>query len=169
MLVKVLVSDSSVLIDLERGGLLEATFSLADEFAVPDLLYEQELKNYGGDRLIALGLRVEHLAGELVIQAGGYRRAKPTLSIPDSFALALAKANGWTLLAGDKGLRELATAEAVSCHGVLWLLDKLLKEEVASAAMLHDGLAAIANHPRCRLPRNEIKTRLDQYAAQCRK
>ena len=166
---KVLVSDSSVLIDLERGSLLEATFSLSDEFAVPDLLYEQELKSYGGDRLVALGLRIEELAGELVAQALGYRRIKPILSVPDSFALALAKANGWTLLAGDKGLRELAAAEAVQCHGVLWLLDRLLDEDAAGAAALHAGLTAIAAHPRCRLPRPEIKIRLDRYAALCKK
>ena len=36
---KVLVSDTSVLIDLERGGLLEGVFELPYEFAVPDLLY----------------------------------------------------------------------------------------------------------------------------------
>ena len=35
---KVLVSDTSVLIDLERGSLLEISFALPFEFAVPDLL-----------------------------------------------------------------------------------------------------------------------------------
>jgi hypothetical protein len=35
---KVLVSDTSVLVDLERGGLLEAVFKLPVELAVPDLL-----------------------------------------------------------------------------------------------------------------------------------
>ena len=34
----ILVSDTSVLIDLERGGLLEAVFTLPHEFAVPDVL-----------------------------------------------------------------------------------------------------------------------------------
>jgi len=37
----ILVSDTSVLIDLERGGLLEAVFTLAHEFAVPDVLYDR--------------------------------------------------------------------------------------------------------------------------------
>ena len=38
------VSDTSVLIDLKRGSLLEASFCLAFRFIVPDLLYERELK-----------------------------------------------------------------------------------------------------------------------------
>ncbi len=41
---KVLVSDTSALVDLERGSLLDAAFRLPFEFVVPDLLYERELK-----------------------------------------------------------------------------------------------------------------------------
>ena len=37
----VLVSDTSVLIDLKRGSLLEVSFRLAFRFVVPDLLYER--------------------------------------------------------------------------------------------------------------------------------
>ena len=44
---KVLVSDTSILIDLERGSLLEICFRLPFQFAVPDLLYERELKTTG--------------------------------------------------------------------------------------------------------------------------
>ena len=44
----VLVSDTSVLIDLERGLFLEPVFRLPFKFAVPDLLYERELKDHGG-------------------------------------------------------------------------------------------------------------------------
>ena len=46
----VLVSDTSVLIDLERGGFLEAIFSLPYEFAVPDVLYHRELEGAWGER-----------------------------------------------------------------------------------------------------------------------
>jgi hypothetical protein len=57
--------------------------------------------------------------------AMSHRQAQRLLTVPDSFALALAKINGWTLLTGDGPLRELARAEKVDCHGVLWLLDEL--------------------------------------------
>jgi hypothetical protein len=67
--VRVLVSDTSVIIDLERGELLESVFQLNYQFAVPDLLFEEELKPYGGDRLLELGLRVEELDGSGVGQA----------------------------------------------------------------------------------------------------
>ena len=52
---QVLVSDTSVLIDLERGALLTASFRLSYGLAVPDLLYRQELQNWNGEELVKLG------------------------------------------------------------------------------------------------------------------
>lgn len=45
---QVLVSDTSVLVDLERGNLLELAFGLSCAFAVPDLLYRRELRDQNG-------------------------------------------------------------------------------------------------------------------------
>ena len=87
----VLVSDTSVLVDLERGSLLEASFRLPFRFVVPDLLYERELKNYGGEELRRLGLVVEELDGDGVSRAIAYRRRAPALSLPDCFALCSRK------------------------------------------------------------------------------
>ena len=114
----VVVSDTSVLIDLERGSLLTASFSLGCGFAVPDVLYERELKPFGGDDLRRRGLRVEALDSAGVSLALGYRRSRAGLSLPDAFALALAKSNAWMLLTGDADLRQLAEREVVVCHGI---------------------------------------------------
>ena len=46
---RILVADTSALVDLEHGSLLEATFRMPFEFTVPDPLYDRELKNHGGD------------------------------------------------------------------------------------------------------------------------
>lgn len=51
----ILVSDTSVLIDLEREGLLEAAFSCGLTMVVPDLLYERELEAENGPYLRKLG------------------------------------------------------------------------------------------------------------------
>ena len=161
---KVLVSDTSVLIDLERGSLLETGFRLPFEFAVPDLLYQQELKEHGGDALIELGLNVEELDGEEVALALSYRRRRRSLSLPDCFTIALAKFRAWTLLSGDGGLRELAAEERITCHGVLWLIDRMFEEGVEEGNKLCNGLRMIAAHPRCRLPKAEIHKRIRSYS-----
>jgi hypothetical protein len=160
----ILVSDTSVLVDLERGALLEAAFGLPDTLVVPDLLYDRELKQHGGARLQELGLRVEELSAEALAVAVGLLRANPILSAADCFALTLAEANQWTLLTGDGPLRALALARKLECHGVLWLLDRMLDTAAATATALHLGLTAIAGHPRCRLPAREVRVRLERYA-----
>jgi hypothetical protein len=160
---RVLVSDTSVLVDLERGNLLEAAFLLPLQFAVPDVLYNRELKDFGGPQLMDLGLRIEELAPEGVELAKSFRDRKPGLSVPDAFAAALAKTQGWALLAGDGLLRELATAEAVECRGVLWLMDLMLEKAIVDSQKLFDGLSRISVHPRCRLPKREIRVRLERY------
>lgn len=162
----VVVSDTSVLIDLRRGELLTSAFRLPWGFVVPDLLYERELKPLGAaDELQNLGLRVEALDGAGVAVAIGYQRRRRELSLPDSFALALAKTNAWRLLTGDRALRELAAGELVDCHGVLWLLDRMLEEGTVNRHALREGLQTISTHPRCRLPRAEVRKRLVAWEA----
>lgn len=159
----VLVSDTSVLIDLERGEVLEAAFRLQDTLVVPDLLYDQELKSESGPRLLQLGLRVERLPPETVTVAVVLRRDHPTLSVPDCFALALAESQRWPLLTGDGTLRALAERRQLECHGVLWLFDRMHVESVVPPAVLHACLTALAAHPRCRLPRADVAQRLATY------
>jgi len=159
----ILVSDTSVLIDLDRGGLLEAVFELPDEFAVPDVLYDREMQGEWGEQLRQLGLRVEEVSETGVANALRYRQQCTSLSVPDSFALALAKEREWLLLTGDNALRDLAAGENVECHGVLWLLDRLEEAGMPELQLLHDGLSKLAGHPRCRLPVREITIRLERY------
>jgi predicted nucleic acid-binding protein len=161
--VAVLVSDTSIIIDLDRGELLEAAFALGEEFAVPDLLFARELDGDLGARLQGLGLIVEQLTSLEVTQATILRRANQSLSLPDTFAFALAQGRTWTLLTGDRGLRAVAEAQGLEVHGTLWILDKLETSGTCNAAMLHGGLTNMAAHPRCRLPHGEIDQRLKRY------
>lgn len=159
----VLVSDTSVVIDLERAQLLESVFEMPYRFVVPDALYEQELKNYGGARLIELGLQVRVLTGPQLAEAQRMRTLERRISIHDSYALSLAKAETAILLAGDRAMRALAEAQDVRCHGVLWVFDQLEERRVVSAALLRDGLTRVVAHPRCWLPRDAVAQRLVRY------
>ena len=157
------VSDTSVLTDLARCSLLEAVFDLPIVFIVPDLLYERELRPYGGAELRKRGLRVAELDGEGVTRALEYRRMRPSLSLVDTFALALATGNRWMLLTGDRVLRNLAVSERVVCHGVLWLLDEMMAGKVTDHRTLYSALKAVSDHPRCRLPGAEVNKRLARW------
>jgi predicted nucleic acid-binding protein len=159
----VLVSDTSVLIDLERGGLLDFCFQLPFVFAVPDLLYRRELVQMDGAQLVARGLRVEELTGEELSLAQNIRSEHRKLSLPDVYAYTLAATRKWTLLTGDGALRALAQTSHIPFFGVLWVLDQCFETGIADSNTIADSLATIAAHPRCRLPRTEIQTRLTRY------
>lgn len=161
----VLVSDTSVVIDLERAQLIERIFALPYRFVVPDALYENEMRDFGGEKLVALGLEVRALTGAQVLEAQRLRALERKISIHDSYALALAKAQAAILLAGDAAMRRLAEVEGLRCHGVLWIFDQLEDRRVVAAAALHESLTRVTEHPRCRLPAEAVRRRLERYSA----
>ncbi|MEX0348240.1 MAG: hypothetical protein AB3N15_02365 [Paracoccaceae bacterium] len=160
---QVLVSDTSVLIDIERASLTTRLFDLPYDFAVPDLLYEAELLDWMGPDLLGLGLKVEELTPQETARATELKRAKAMLSTPDVFAFCLAAERDWVLLTGDGALRAEAEHHKIAMHGVLWVFDELEHHAVCSTATLKSGLEAVRDHPRCRLPIREINRRLDRY------
>jgi len=160
-----LVSDTSVIIDLDRGDLLEAAFALPDALVVPDLLFERELDAEFGDRLRALGVVIESLTGAEVANATQLGRAERKLSVADTFAFALAQGRQWTLLTGDGVLRGVAEVQGVAVHGMLWIVDRIEAEGICDTVTLHGCLTKVIGHHRCRLPRREVDVRLKRWSA----
>lgn len=159
-----LVSDSSVLFDLEHGGLLTLTMSLPYRFLVSDLLYERELARYGGEALRSLGLSIRELSGEEIEVIQELASRERRISIADASILFLAERDRFTLLVGDAALRAVAESRGIECHGVLWVLDELERQGLATLSALLEALSLIAGDRRCRLPRAEIESRLKRYS-----
>lgn len=126
-----LISDANILIDMDVGGLLEAMFRLEEGFAVPDVLYMEELEAQHGE-LPGLGLKVLPLADEGVIAAIALQDVYHGPSINDLFALQLAKQENCPLVTGDGDLREAATAEGVELRGTLWLVEAMVERKIIS-------------------------------------
>ncbi len=127
---RIIVSDTSCMIDLMKAALLEDMLALPYTFIMPGPLFHDEWLSLGDDervRLRALGLEVRHLPGESVIRAQTYfnRKRKLGLKLNDCFALVLAEDTEESiLLTGDARLRELASNNGVEVHGVLWITDE---------------------------------------------
>jgi hypothetical protein len=160
----ILVSDTSILIDLERGSLLETAFSCGLTMVVPDLLYERELEAENGPFLRKLGLGVVALNSQEVTYAQQLKSECKDLSLPDCFALSCATRTDHVLVTGDGGLRKQAIARLGKVYGLLWILDRMAESQMVSSAQLYDGLSRIAAHPRRRLPQAEMQMRLDAWA-----
>lgn len=160
----ILVSDTSVLIDLERGGLLEPAFSCDLTMVVPDLLFARELEAENGPLLRTLGLGVVALNPDEVDFAQQLRKLRPGLSLPDCFALSCARRQGHALVSGDKLLRAEAQARHCVVYGLLWVLDQMEASGKVGTATLHEGLSRIWAHPRRRLPKAEVMERLQRWS-----
>lgn len=159
----VLVSDTSVLIDLERGGLLEGIFSVGLSFIVPDLLYDRELKNDIGPYLRSLGLGIVTLTAKEVVVAQEVSTARPGLSLPDCFALSCATRPDHVLVTGDGLMRKEAKVRLGAVYGLFWILDQMYESGKFEREYLIDGLTKIASHPRARLPSDEVRKRIEVW------
>ncbi|MBK9160472.1 MAG: hypothetical protein IPM27_02720 [Nitrosomonadales bacterium] len=156
----ILVSDTSVLIELERGGLLEPAFSFGLIMVVPDLLYRNELEGENGPYLRTLGLGVVSLTPDEVALAQAIMEHRPALSLPDCFALSCALRQDHVLVTGDQKLRSEAKARNAEVYGMLWILDQMELSGKFSFTLLYEGLSRISAHKRCRLPKDEVAARL---------
>lgn len=158
----ILVSDTSVLIDLERGNLLVPAFASGLSMVVPDLLYEDEIENTNGPHLRTLGLGVLALDPPELLLVQRIKCRRPVLSLADCFALVLALRKDHALVTGNCNLRSEAEREKTPTYGLLWLLDQLAGLSV-DRPTLHQGLSGIATHARCRLPKDEVTRRLEAW------
>ena len=160
---KVLVSDSSILIEFSKRELLDKMFRLEFEFAVPDLLFHEELIDLGAysrQDLLDLGLRVESLNAEDVEVAVAYQSERPALSLVDSFALALASHQGWNLLTEDRTMRSVADSKGITNMDALWVIDNMIEAGILSARQVKTVLEAMRDDPRCPVPKPDLAVRI---------
>ncbi|HPE78553.1 MAG TPA: DUF3368 domain-containing protein [Gammaproteobacteria bacterium] len=161
-----LISDTNILIDMSVAGLLESMFGLPERFAVPDVLFVEEL----GERhpeLLTLGLVTLSLDGEGVMEAYRVRadctgRAAPSLN--DLFALMLARQVGGILLTGDRRLRELTESRysEVGVRGTLWIVRRLMEHGLLEASAAREAYRRMKQSG-SRLPWGEVNRQLVEW------
>lgn len=165
---RIVISDSSCLIDLRKVSLLDALLALPYEFLIPNTLFEEELIKFTAAQkkdLVRRGLKVIDLPGKAVLRAQAVVRKLPKLSVHDGFAFALAENHpGCILLTGDNELRTLASQSKMEVHGILWAIDEMRRRRIKPAAALLAVLQIFSADPAVRLPRKELAAIIKQYA-----
>ena len=164
---RIIVSDTSCLVDLRKGALLTAFLRLPFEIVIPNTLFEDELLSFTAKEkkvLMEAGLKVVDQPGAQVSRARDVIRSHPRLSIHDGFAFALAETHsGCILLTGDSELRSLAESNRIEVHGMLWVCDQLLDKKLSTAAQLHEALLQLAADPAVHLPKRELAGYIRRY------
>lgn len=120
----------------------------------------EELKNPGVDHFISAGMKVVPGDGDVVALVFRWREIYRKPSLPDLFAMGIARKSGAILLTGDKHLRAASQNEEVEARGILWLLDQL--EGRVSQARLAQALAQILSKGAF-LPKLECDKRLKRW------
>lgn len=172
MPLRVVISDSSCIIDLRKASLLDAFLRLPYELLIPDTLFEEELLKFSPAQkksLLRGGLKVVELPGDGVLRARQIVREFAHLSIHDGFAYALAEScPGCILLTGDGSLRALARRQKMEVHGVLWVIDELHVHAISATETLLKALQSMAKDQTVRLPQRELAAYIKRYADKCR-
>jgi len=164
---RIIVSDTSCLIDLRKTSLLEAFINLPYEIIIPDTLFQEELLNFSEaekNLLLKGGLGVIELPGEGVLRAQEIEAGFPALSIHDCFAFTLAERNPeCILLTGDANLRKVASKNDIEVHGVLWAIDKIKDSDTVSIPELIVALELFENDETVHLPVREVRAFIRRY------
>lgn len=121
-----LISDANILIDIEIGGLVAPMFSLDYQFAVPDILFYEELEERHS-HLLEMGLEVRTLDDTMVAYVAELAVQYSRPGRNDLFALVLAASENCPLLTGDKNLRAAAENENIETRGTLWLVHEMVR------------------------------------------
>jgi predicted nucleic acid-binding protein len=161
---RIIVNDTSCLIDLRKAGLLQATLLLPFQSQIALPLVHSELLDFTPaefEDLQARGLEIVDLDPERVGRAFNFRAEYPSLSFNDCLSMSLAEGiEDATLLTGDRNLRTQAAAIGIEVHGVLWVSDQLETGNHVAYQTLHDALQALRADPVVFLPNGEIDLRL---------
>lgn len=169
---RIIVSDTSCIIDLHKVELLLSIFELPYTFVIPHTLFENELlrlSEHEKAELLHRGIEVHELDGVGVKHAYDYFNTHPALQLNDCFALRMAEEiDDAILMTGDAKLREVATAKTIEVHGVLWAADELDRHSVVERTVLQAAMRVYRDDPLVYLPVDEIHLRIRRFGRQRR-
>jgi hypothetical protein len=156
---RTIVSDSSCLIDIQKGGLLRAFLKLPHELVIPDVLLEGELPSFTKTEvsLLRSGMKGASLTSKGVTRVAEVLSGSPFLSTTDGFALVVAEQNkDCVFLTGDKRLRTLVESSSIEVHGVLWAAEQIAFCKTASVKLVVEALECWREDGGIRIPLSEI-------------
>jgi len=158
------ISDTNILIDLQKTGLMGVFFTLPNEVHTTDLVIEEivepeqkteilDLVNKG--YLVVDSLDPEEMSAVSALIEGN-------LSIADCSVWYCARKRDWILLTGDKRLRTRAEKDGVCVGGILYVLDRLVEYNTIPKAYAAEKLELLRRINK-RLPQEEVDSRLREW------
>lgn len=143
---------------MEVSNLIKKMFELPYQFAVPDILYEEELKEDHED-LLDYGLIMKIVSEESILYLEESLSQYSKIGFYDKLALAVAKQESCPLVTGDGALRIAGKDEAIVVLGTVWLMDELIVHSLISIEEAREAYTLMKDNGR-RLPWKTIEDKL---------
>ena len=167
---KIVVNDTNIFIDLYSVELLEELFSLPWEihttnFVMLELLREGQLaavEQYKDTGRLHIPVFEQKELIEIGEMYQRYYGKKTNVSFTDCSVWYYAKANHYTLLTGDRKLRNASQLDGVEVHGIIHVFDNLVASGIIERRTAAEKLRELYSlNPR--LPKDEIEKRLEEW------
>lgn len=146
---------------MDVAGILEKMFRLPEDFAVPNILYAEELSE-DHPELPVLGLTVLDVHAKYITEAYELGDKYAKTSTNDLLALVLAKQEDCPLLTGDAKLREAAEDQLVEVRGTLWVVERMYEEKIISCVGIEAAYEKMKEEGR-RLPWVEVNKQINRF------
>ena len=160
--IKLLITDTSIWIDLIKHGLLDAFFKLPYSINAADFVQDNEFIGVNWSILAHKGLQIIELTPTEILYLYDLRQSHQNTSVPDLASyIAAIKTNG-ILLTGDKALRKFAEV-SLEVHGLLWVIDLFIQFQILTPQDASICLELILRDPNTRLPKAECIKRINKW------
>lgn len=167
---RIVVKDTSVVIDLVNGELLEVWFELGYETWITDAV-ASELRRGKQFDLVEPFIEDGRISLETVpdseslpwLETVQSYSQKMGISFADASSIICAERIGAALLTGDGRMRKVAQDKRkLEVRGILWVLDQLLAIEALDYETAIESLGSILDAG-ARLPVEEVQARLAEW------
>ena len=156
------VTDANIWIDLHHANLLDEVFALGVVWMTPDIVFYDEVLTVDRSLLKDLGLEIRPLSGEELTRITELNAHHPSPSPKDLSTIVVAKVEEGIVVTGDGPLRRAVKEEDLEVHGVLWVLDRLVKEAIIAPPRAATALNTMVSHG-SRLPEKAVDRRLRRW------
>ena len=164
---EVVVNDTNIFIDLYTIGLLEEFFNLpisvhTVDFVMNEITNQEQLNainNYiDNNRLTVHSFNAKELIEVIEL----HNSVSGNLSITDCAVWYCAQRNNYTLLTGDRQLRDRASESKVIVKGVIYIFDLLVEHNLITAGVASEKIQELMMY-NPRLPKSIIRERIAEW------
>lgn len=167
----IIVNDANILIDLLKIYLIQKFFKLNFEMHITNLCLgeiEEENSNLINAYIESKQLIVREFNFNEVTQIKNINNNYYSLSIEDSSCLWLCKNISAILLTGDKKLRNIAETNGIEVHGIPWIFEELIYQQILDRQTAIQKLNSLMNlNPR--LPVDECRKCIKNWGKEIKK